>query len=128
VNRLLRRRGQVLVVVGALLGTLIGVVLGLAVRDPQAPTAVAALGREDGAVLAVHPPSRQPSASQPAGSGERADGDGSSGSQRTKPPDRPDHGHGNGGKDGEGRQDKAGNGKPGKDAPANGKPGKGKDK
>jgi hypothetical protein len=39
-----RRRGHVLVVVGALLGALSGVILGLAVDDPQTPTAVAAPG------------------------------------------------------------------------------------
>jgi hypothetical protein len=55
--------------------------------------------------------------------GDRADGDGSTNSQRTEPADRPNNGHGNAGKDGQGRQDKPGNGKPGK-----GGHGKGKDK
>ena len=64
-----RRRGQFLVVVGALLGALSGVVLGLAVDNPQTPTAVAAPGRAGGAALAAHPPSSQPSTSESTGSG-----------------------------------------------------------
>jgi hypothetical protein len=112
VERSLCRRGQFLVVVGALLGALIGVVLGLAVEDSKTPTAVAAPGRARGAALAAHPPSGQPTASQTAGGGDRADGDGSTNSQRTEPADRPNNGHGNAGKD-----------KPGK-----GEHGKGKDK
>jgi hypothetical protein len=69
-------------------------------------------GRARGAALAAHPPSGQPTASQTAGGGDRADGDGSTNSQRTEPADRPNNGHGNAGKD-----------KPGK-----GEHGKGKDK
>jgi hypothetical protein len=69
VERSLCRRGQFLVVVGALLGALIGVVLGLAVEDSQTPTAVAAPARARGAALAAHPPSGQPTASQTAGGG-----------------------------------------------------------
>lgn len=122
-ERSLRRRGQVLVVVGALLGALSGVVLGLAVEDPQAPTAVAAPSRTRGAALAAHPPSSQPTASQTAGPGDRADGDGSTSRQRTEPADRPNNGHGNAAKDGQGRQDK-----PGKDKPGKGEHGKDKDK
>ena len=101
-----RRRGQFLVVVGVLLGTLSGVVLGLAVDDPQTSMAVADPGRAAGAALAAHPPSSQPTASPTAGSGERAGGDASTGRQRTKPPDRPNNGHGKADKDGDGPQDK----------------------
>ena len=102
-----RRRGQFLVVVGALLGALSGVILGLAVDDPPAPTAVAA--------LAAHPPGSQPTTSHTAGAGNSADGDASTSGQPTKPAERPNHGHGNVGKDGDDRHDKPGKDKPGKD-------------
>ena len=110
-----RRRGQFLVVEGALLGALSGVVLGLAVDDPQTPTAVAAPGRAGGAALAAHPPSSQPTTSQAAGAGKPAGGDAYTGRQPTKPADRPNIGHGKAGMDGDGRQDKPSKGKPGKD-------------
>jgi len=92
-------------------------------RTPRLPRRSRPRGRARGAALAAHPPSSQPTASQTAGGGDRADGDGSTNSQRTEPADRPNNGHGNAGKDGQGRQDKPGNGKPGK-----GGHGKGKDK
>ena len=98
-----------------------GVLLGLAVDEPQAPSAVAAPGRAGGATLAVHPPRSQPITSQPAGSGERADGDASTSRQPTKSTDRANHGLGNADKGGDGRQDK-----PSKDKPGKGKPGTGK--
>jgi hypothetical protein len=120
VDRSVRRRGQLLVAVGALLGALIGVALGLVVEDAGTSTAVAAPGRARGAVLAVSPPSSHPPASRAAGSGNRTDGDDSSGEQRTESPDRPDKRDGKGHKDREGGRDKPGG--HGKD-----KPGKGKD-
>jgi hypothetical protein len=116
-----RRRGQFLVVVGALLGALSGIVLGLAVDDPHTPMAVAAPGQAGGAALAAHPPSSQPTTSRTAGSGMSADGDASTGKQPTKPADRPNNGHGKAGKDGDGRQDKPSKDKPGKDKPGTGK-------
>jgi TrwC relaxase len=64
-------------------------------EDPQTPTAVAAPSRTRGAALAAHPPSSQPTASQTAGPGDRADGDGSTSRQRTEPADRPNNGQGN---------------------------------
>jgi hypothetical protein len=121
-----RRRGQFLVVVGVLLGTLSGVVLGLAVDDPQTSMAVADPGRAAGAALAAHPPSSQPTTSRTAGAGKAANGDASTGKQPTKLTDRPDNGHGKAGKDGDVRQDKPAKDKPGKDEPGKGKPGKGK--
>ena len=114
-ERSFRRRGPRLVVVGALLGALIGVVLGLAVEGPETSAALAAPGRTGGAALAAHPPSSQPTASPTAGSGDRADGDGSTNSQRTEPAGRPSNGHGNAGKDGDRRHDKPNKDKPGKD-------------
>ena len=56
-DRSLRRRGQVLVVVGALLGALVGVVLGLAVKDGPAGTAVAVAGPAGGTVDILLDPS-----------------------------------------------------------------------
>jgi hypothetical protein len=120
VDRSLRRRGQVLVVVGAMLGALIGAALGLVAEDAQTRTAVAAPGRARGAVLAVSPSSRPP-ASRAAGSGNRTDGNDSSGEQRAESPDRSDKRHGKTYKDRkDGRDEPGGRGKD--------KPGKGKDK
>ena len=113
-DRSLRRRGQLLVVVGALVGALIGTALGLIAEDAQTSTAVAA-GPVRGAALAASPPSSHPPASRAAGSG---DGNDSSGNQRAEPPGRPDK------RDGNAHKDRAG----GKDKPSKGKdkPGKGR--
>ena len=97
-------------------------------RTPRLPRRSRPRGRARGAALAAHPPSSQPTASQTAGGGDRADGDGSTNSQRTEPADRPNNGHGNAGNDGQGRQDKPSNAKPGKAKPGKGEHGKGKDK
>jgi hypothetical protein len=120
-DRSLRRRGQVLVVVGALLGVVIGVALGLVVEDAETNRAMAAPRRERGAALAASPPSSQPPASGAASSGNRADGNGSAAKQRTEAADRPDKRDSKARKDGEDDRHKSGG--RGKD-----KPGKGKDK
>ena len=73
-----------MVVVGARLGTVIGVALGLVVEDAQTSTAAAAPGRARGAALAASLPSSQPPASRAAGSGNRTDGNESSGNQRAE--------------------------------------------
>jgi hypothetical protein len=123
VDQSLRRRGQRLVAIGALLGALSGVALGLAVEDTGTSRAVAAPGR--GAALAASWPGSQPPASPAAGSGSRIDGNDSSGSQQVESADRSDKGrHGKARKDGEGRQDKPGNDEPGKDKHSKGEPGK----
>jgi len=115
VDRSLRRRGQHLVVVGALVGALIGTTLGLIAEDAQTSTTVAA-GPGRGAALAASPPSSHPPPSQAAGSG---DGNDSPGNQRAEPPGRPDK------RDGNAQNDRAG----GKDKPSKGKDkGKGKGK
>ena len=116
VDRSLRRRGQLLVVVGALLGALIGAALGLIVEDAQTSTAVAAPGHARGAALAASSPNSHPPASRAAGSGDGSD---SSGNQRTESPDRPDKQHGNAHKGRAGGRDKSGG--PGKDKPGKGK-------
>jgi hypothetical protein len=108
VHRSLRRRGQFLVVVGALLGALIGTAFGLIAEDAQPSTAVAASGPGRGAVLAASPPDSHPLASRAAGSG---DGNDSPGNQRTEPPGRPDKRDGNAHKDRADGQDKPRKGK-----------------
>jgi hypothetical protein len=108
VDRSLRRRGQFLVVVGALLGALMGVALGLVVEDARTSTAVAAPGRAHGAVLAASPPSSHPTASRAAGSRNRTGGNESSGNQHAESADRPDEQHSKGHKDREGQRDKPG--------------------
>ena len=111
-DRSLRRRGQHLVVVGALLGALIGTTLGLIAEDTQPSTAVAAPAR--GAALAASPPSSHSPPSRAAGSG---DGNDSPGNQRAESPGRPDK------RDGNAHKDRAG----GKDKPSKGQDkGKGK--
>ena len=59
-DRSLRRLGQLLVVMGALLGAVLGVALALIVEHAETSRAVAALGRERAAVLAASPPSSNP--------------------------------------------------------------------
>ena len=60
-DRLFRRRGQHLVVVGALLGAFIGTALGLIAEDAQPSTAVAArVGAGAGRESAEQPPRRIP--------------------------------------------------------------------
>jgi hypothetical protein len=118
VDRSFHHRGQVLVVVSALLGAVIGAALGLIVEGAQTSRAVATPGRAQGATLAASPPSSQPTASRTAGSG---DGNDASGNQRAESPDRPDKRHGNAHKGRAGGRDKPGG--HGKD-----NPGKGKDK
>jgi hypothetical protein len=108
VDRSPRRRGQVLVVAGALLGALIGTALGLIVQDAQTSTAVAAAGPGRGAALAASPPTSHPPASRAAGSG---DGNDSPGNQRAEPPGRPDKRDGNAQNDRAGGQDKPSKGK-----------------
>jgi hypothetical protein len=108
VDRSLRRRGQFLVVVGALLGALIGTALGLIMQDAQTSTAVAAAGPGRGAALAASPPSSHPPPSRAAGAG---DGNDSPGNQRAEPPGRPDNRDGNAHKDRAGGKDKPSKGK-----------------
>lgn len=120
-----RRRGQSLVVVGALLGGLGGVVLGLAVEDPQTRAAVAAPARARGAAVPATRPTSQPTASQPTGSGDRADSAASTGRLRTQSVEHPAKAKTKAGRDGKGSR--KGKNKESSDH-ANGQPGKGNDK
>ena len=90
-DRSLRRRGQSLVAVGALVGALIGTLLGLVVGDAETSTRVAT-EPAGGAALAASSQGSQPPASRAAGSGDRRDGDQSSGTQQAESTDRPDKG------------------------------------
>lgn len=115
----LRRLGQLLVVMGALLGAVLGVALALLVENAETSGAVAAPPRERVAVLAASPP-EQPSPAAPAGNaGNAGDGNDSLGSQRAESADRDDKRDGNVDKNSEGRRDKAGG--RGKDTPGKGK-------
>jgi hypothetical protein len=102
VERSSRRRGQSLIVVGALLGALGGVALGLAVEDPQTSAVVAAPARVRGAAVAATPPTSQPAAAQPSSSGDRADGGEPTGRQRTQSVEHPGTARTKGGRDGKG--------------------------
>ena len=118
-DRSLRRLGQLLVVMGALLGAVLGVGLALIVESTEPSKAVAASERERVAVLAASPSSSQPPATAAASSPDPGNGDGSSVKQRTQAADqRADKAN----KNSQGRRDKPGKAK-GKD-----KPGQGKDK
>jgi hypothetical protein len=117
VDRSLRRRGQSLVVVGALVGALIGTLLGLVVGGAE-PSTRGAAEPAAGAALAASSPGSQPPASR-AGSGHRSDANPSSGTQQAESTDRP------GKRDAKAHQHReAGRDKPrdrGKDKPGKGK-------
>jgi len=119
VDRSLRRLGQLLVVMGALLGAVLGVSLALIVEHAETSGVVAALGRERVAVLAAGPPSSTPAASRAGSSQDPADGSDSSGGQRARSAGRGDQRAGKADKNRESHRDKAGD--RGKDKPNKGK-------
>jgi hypothetical protein len=121
VDRSLRRLGQLLVTMGALLGAITGVTLALLVEHAEPSRAVAEPEHERPAVLAASPPSRQPPASQTARSEDLGDGSDSSAQQRAASAGRAAQRDGKADKNGESRKNKAGGS--GKD-----KAGKGNDK
>ena len=82
-HRSLLRRGQLLVVVAALLGAVIGGAMGLVVEDAGTGTEGAAPGPRRGTALATSPPASRPAGSQAAGSD-------ASGVQRAERAHRPD--------------------------------------
>jgi hypothetical protein len=109
VDRSPRRLGQLLVVMGALFGAVLGVSLALIVDNAQTSNAVAGPGRERAAVVApaTSPTSSTPPASQAASSGTAPEGNDSSGRQRAESDDRADKRNEKADKNGEGRRDKA---------------------
>jgi hypothetical protein len=90
VQRSLHRRGQLLVLVAALLGAVIGGAMGLVVEDARTSTADAAPGPRRGTTLATRPPASQPAGSQAGRAGSQADGSDASGIQPAKWTHRPD--------------------------------------
>jgi hypothetical protein len=99
VDRSLRRDGLVLVMVGALLGVVVGVTLGLAVEPAGTGPAQAAAQPVRGAAVAAGAPSSEPPAARAPGSGTQADGGASA--------DRPGGRHGDARKEGGNSRTKA---------------------
>jgi hypothetical protein len=91
VDRSLRDLGQLLVVMGALLGAVLGVGLALIIENADTSGAVVAPGRERAAVLAADPPSSRPPVSRRTGSADSGAGYGAAGSQRAEAADQADH-------------------------------------
>jgi hypothetical protein len=114
VDRSLRQLGQLLVVMGALLGAVLGVALALIVENASTSGAVVASGQERAAVLAAGPPSSQPPVSRGAGAEDSAAGNGATGRQRAGAADQVDRRDGKADKKNEGRHDNPGMDKPGK--------------
>jgi hypothetical protein len=119
VDRSLRRLGQLLVGMGALLGAVLGVSLALLVEHAQTSDAVAGPGRERAAVLAASSPSTTPPASRPASAQDPGNDTDASGNQRAESADRANQGDGKASKNGDRRKDKG-------DGRAKDKAGKGK--
>jgi hypothetical protein len=120
VDRSLRRLGQLLVVMGALFGAVLGVSLALMVENAD-PSGAVAPGRERAAVLAASPSSTTPSASRAAGTQDAGRGTDAPGNQRAESAGRGDQHDGKAGK-------KGGRGKDEADGRGKGKAGKAKDK
>jgi hypothetical protein len=118
VDRSLRRLGQLLVVMGALLGAVLGVSLALIVEHAETSRAVAGPGRHRAAVLAASPQSSKPPPSRAASTQDQGNGNDPSANQRATSADRPHQRDGKAGKNGEGRGDKPG---PRKDKPGKSK-------
>jgi hypothetical protein len=92
VYRSLRLRGQLLVLVAALLGAVMGVAFGLT-GERGDTTAVAAPGRASRVAPATSSASSRPPASRAAGSGGQAESSDPAGHQRAESVDRPGKGH-----------------------------------
>jgi hypothetical protein len=116
VDRSLRHLGQLLVLMGALLGAVLGVSLALIVENAETSSAVAGSGASRAAVLAAHPSISRPPASRAASSQDPGNGTDASGSQRAQSADQR---AGKADKNSESRTDKAGG--RGKDKPGKGK-------
>ena len=114
-DRSLRDLGQILVVMGALLGAVLGVGLALIAENADTSGTVVASGPERAAVLAS-PPSSRPPASRVASSEGSAAGSGAAARQR-EAADQADHRDQKAERNRKGRPDKPGkrNVTPGKD-------------
>ena len=115
-DRSLRDQGQILVVMGALLGAVLGVGLALIVENADTSPAVTAPGHERAAVLASLPSSRPP-ASREASSEGSAAGNGAAARQRDEAADQAADQK-------DKKADKNRNGRPDKPGKGNVKPGK----
>ena len=115
-DRSLRDLGQILVVMGALFGAVLGVGLALIVENADTSGTVVASGPERAVVLAS-PPSSRPPASREASSEGSAAGSGPAARQRDEAADQADHRDQKADKNRKGRPDKPGkrNVTPGKD-------------
>jgi hypothetical protein len=110
VDRSLRRLGQLLVVMGALLGAFLGVSLALVVENAESSRALAASERERAAVLAASPPSTTPPASRVARIQDPGNGNAPSGNQRAESAGRAGQRDGKADDNGDSRRDKPGKG------------------
>jgi hypothetical protein len=99
VDRSLRHLGQLLVVMGALLGAAVGVAVALVIGNATTSGAVLASGPARAAVVAAGPSSSRPPVSRGAGP------------QRGEAADQADHSGGKAGKNKELRHDDPGKGK-----------------
>jgi hypothetical protein len=88
VDRSLHHLGQLLVVMGALLGAALGVTLALMVENANTSGTVVAPGPEGAGVLAASPPSSRPPVSRGAGSADSAARSAASGSQQADAADQ----------------------------------------
>jgi hypothetical protein len=111
VDRSLRHLGQLLVVMGALLGVVLGVALALIVENADTSGAVVAPARARAAVVAASPPSSRPPGSRGGGSEDPTGGNGAFGSQRAEATDQADQGNGKADKNSNDHPDKPGKGK-----------------
>ena len=115
-DRSLRRLGQLLVIMGAVLGAALGVSLALIVEHAETGRAVAGPGPERAAILAASPQRSKPPASRAASTQDPGNGNNPSANPRAQSADRANQRDGKTDKNGEGRRDKPDRGKdkPGK--------------
>jgi hypothetical protein len=111
VDRSLRHLGQLLVVMGALLGAALGIALALVVGNATTSGAVLASGPARAAVLAAGPSSSRPPVSRGAGAQGSAVDNGASGPQRGEADGQADDSGGKAGKSKELRHDDPGKSK-----------------
>jgi hypothetical protein len=114
VDRSLRRLGQLLVIMGALLGAVLGVALALIVNNADSSGPVAASGRAVSAAVSTSPPSSRPPAAREASSQDPVDDSTAAGTRRAESAGRADQQDAKPDKHRKGKPDGRGNDKPGK--------------